>query len=218
MLNRIVLVGRLVADPEERHTNDGSVLSKFRIAVDRPRRRDRDKESDFFNVSCFGRSAEFVNRYLRRGDLVGVEGRLQIDDYTDKNDQRQRWVEVRADNVQSLGGRSDGGGRGDDRGDDRAPARDRDRDDDRGRSGGGGGGGGGGRGGRDWQHEPEPFEGDAADPRGAAPRARENGSPHDERPAPRDDAPSRDGRRQSFSPPGDDATFGDDDGDPFADH
>lgn len=103
MVNRIVLVGRLVDDPEDRAANDGTAISKFRIAVDRTRRgEDGEKQTDFFNVVCFRQSAEFANRYLRKGYLVGVDGRCHIDQYTDREGAKRTWVEVAADSVQNL--------------------------------------------------------------------------------------------------------------------
>ncbi|MBI2297818.1 MAG: single-stranded DNA-binding protein [Armatimonadetes bacterium] len=140
MLNRIVLIGRLTADPEERHTNSGTVLVKFRLAVDRIRKGpDGEKMTDFFGVTCFRQTAEFVQRYLSKGDLAAVDGRCEIDEYTDRDGNRRTAVQVTADNVQKLtprgeggggGGRSEGGGRefehADDFGDsDRSESRER---------------------------------------------------------------------------------------------
>lgn len=103
MINRIVLVGRLVADPEVRETNDGSSITKFRIAVDRTKtNEDGEKITDFFNVVCFRRTAEFAAQYLRKAHLVGVDGRCQIDQYTDRDGVKRTWIEVAADSVQSY--------------------------------------------------------------------------------------------------------------------
>ncbi|HAZ65106.1 MAG TPA: hypothetical protein DCZ72_16060 [Armatimonadetes bacterium] len=152
-LNRIVLIGRLVADPEERQGQDFEI-ARFRIAVNRIRRgRDGQEVADFFNVVCFRHSARFVLQYLRKGNLVAVDGSCQIDQYTDRDNNPQTWVEVVADNVQNLTPRgegsygSDGGGGSryqhepddDYRDDDRSGGRGRGRGaDDRGGSRGGG--------------------------------------------------------------------------------
>lgn len=203
MINRIVLVGRLTADPEERHTNTGTELCKFRIAVDRNRKNaEGEKETDFFNVVCFGFTAQFVNRYLGRGDLVGVEGRCQIDEYTDRDGQRQKWIEVAADNVQSLG-RSEGGG---------------------GRGGGGGGSRGRGRD-SDWDHAKDDDFGDGGgDPEDKPARAerpeRDARPPRDEPSRSRDDDEPESGRRSRTVEKSDSSeydSFADDDDDPFAD-
>lgn len=108
-LNRIVLIGRLTRDPEERFTSDGVETSKFRIAVNRPKakspgpeHKEGDADADFFNVVCFRHTAHFVNQYMRRGNLVAVDGQLHVDEYTDREWQKRTWVEVAADNVQNL--------------------------------------------------------------------------------------------------------------------
>ncbi len=203
MVNRIVLVGRLTADPEERQSNDGNTIGRFRIAVDRrPRGRDAERETDFFNVVCFRQTAEFVIRYLHRGNLVAVDGRCQIDEYKDRDGQRQKWVEVVADSVQSLQSRSEAG---DDRG----------------------GGGGGRRDDRSFSHTDDDF-GEDSDRR--RPPARDRRDERDDR-RERDDRPpdedraERGPRRQEFtradeganSKPADGGSFEDDDDDPFAD-
>lgn len=109
-LSRIVLIGRMTRDPEERFTNDGMETSKFCVAVNRPGKpREGEKNADFFNVVCFRHSAKFANQYLRRGNLVAVEGRLQIDEYTDREGAKRTWVEVVADNVQNLTPRGEAG-------------------------------------------------------------------------------------------------------------
>ena len=102
-LNRIVLIGRLTRDPEERFTSDGVETSKFAVAVNRTgRAREGEPSADFFNVVCFRQTAKFVNQYLRRGNLVAVDGRVHISEYTDREGQKRTWVEVIADNVQNL--------------------------------------------------------------------------------------------------------------------
>lgn len=109
-LNRIVLIGRLTRDPEERHTGDGLETSKLCIAVNRIGKPEGDRPSaDFFNVVCFRQTAKFVNAYLRRGNLVAVEGRIQMDEYTDREGAKRVWVEVLADNVQNLTPKADAG-------------------------------------------------------------------------------------------------------------
>lgn len=110
MLNRIVLIGRLTADPEQRAANSGTLITKFRLAVDRNRKGpDGEKQTDFFNVACFGKTAEFVAQYAAKGDLVAVDGRCEIDEYTDRDGNRQRAVQVSADNVQRLTPRGENG-------------------------------------------------------------------------------------------------------------
>lgn len=98
MINSVVLVGRLGADPELRTTTSGKNVTSFRIAVNR---RGSD-EADWFHVSCWERTAEYVSNYLHKGRLVAVEGRLQSRKYTASDGSTREVVEVVANNVQSL--------------------------------------------------------------------------------------------------------------------
>ena len=94
MYNRIIVIGRLVADPELRATPNGVNVASFRVAVNRP----RDKEkSDFFNVVAWRQNAEFITRYFSKGKLIGIEGSLQTRDYTDKEGNRRTAFEIQAE-------------------------------------------------------------------------------------------------------------------------
>ena len=94
MYNRIIVIGRLVADPELRTTQNGVNVASFRVAVNRP----RDKEkSDFFNVVAWRQNAEFITRYFSKGKLIGIEGSLQTRDYTDKEGNRRTAFEIQAE-------------------------------------------------------------------------------------------------------------------------
>ena len=106
-LNRVVLIGRLTRDPELRTAGSGLAVCNFSIAVNRIRKDDQD--ADFFNVTAFGKTAEFVAGHLKKGAQVGVDGRLQQRKYTTKDGQARDVVEVLADNVQGLEKRDDGG-------------------------------------------------------------------------------------------------------------
>lgn len=99
MLNRVILVGRLVADPEHRMTQTGKGVANLRVAVDR---KGREKETDFFDVTAWGQSADFASTYLSKGRLVAIEGRLQVRQYTDKDNQQRKVWEVVADTIQPL--------------------------------------------------------------------------------------------------------------------
>lgn len=115
MLNKVILMGRLVADPEFRQTTSGVPVCRIRIAVDRPYRKDQERQSDFINVTCWRNTAEFVSRYFSKGKMIIVEGALRNNDYTDNNGVKHYSMEVQADNV-SFGeskGSSQGGGYGD---------------------------------------------------------------------------------------------------------
>lgn len=108
MFNRVILVGRLVADPEIRYTPDGIPVASFRLAVDRPTRRGVEKQTDFIRVVTFRRLAEFAQSYLTKGRLVLVEGRLQVSNYTDRMGQRRTSVDVIAFTVQFMDRKPEG--------------------------------------------------------------------------------------------------------------
>jgi single-strand DNA-binding protein len=107
VLNSVVIIGRLVADPEHRETNTGKGVANMRIAVDR---KGREKETDFFSVTAWGQTADFVCTYLQKGRLVAVQGRLQVRSYKDKDDVQRQSYEIVADSVQPLDSRKDGVG------------------------------------------------------------------------------------------------------------
>ena len=100
MLNKIFLQGRLVADPELRHTQSGIPVASSRIAVDRDyKNQNGEKETDFINIVAWRSTAEFVCRYFTKGRMMIVEGRLQIREYTDQNGNRRYATEVVASNI-----------------------------------------------------------------------------------------------------------------------
>lgn len=110
MLNRIILIGRLTKDPELRTTNTGKSVASFRIAVDRRFSSSQgERETDFFNVTAWGNTAEFVSNYLSKGRLVAVDGRLQTRSWTGQDGVERRDVEIVADNVQGLDKPKDAG-------------------------------------------------------------------------------------------------------------
>lgn len=100
MLNKIFLQGRLVADPELRHTQQGTPVASFRIAVDRDyKNQSGNKETDFINIVAWRGTGEFVSRYFTKGRMAIVEGRLQVREYTDKDGNRRHATEVVANNI-----------------------------------------------------------------------------------------------------------------------
>jgi len=106
-LNRVILIGRLASDPEMKYTPSGIAVTQFRLAVNRPmsteaRNNGQEKQADFIPVVAWRQSAEFASRYLGKGRLVAVEGRLQVREYTTQDGQKRRDTEVVADNLKSL--------------------------------------------------------------------------------------------------------------------
>lgn len=99
MLNHIVLMGRLVRDPELRYTQSQVPVASMRIAVDRDFGRGEEKQTDFIDVVAWRHTAEFVNKYFHKGSMMVVSGRLQMREWTDKDNNRRVSAEVVADNV-----------------------------------------------------------------------------------------------------------------------
>lgn len=100
MLNKIVLMGRLTRDPELRHTQSGTAVTSFSLAVDRDfKGQNGEKEVDFIDIVAWRNTAEFVNKYFSKGRMAVVEGRLQMQDWTDKNGNERRSWKVNADHV-----------------------------------------------------------------------------------------------------------------------
>lgn len=102
MLNRVILIGRLTADPELRYTPTGLPVASFRLAVDRPKNQAGEKQTDFVNIVAWRQQAEFAANYLNKGRLVAIEGRLQIRQWTTQDGQRRTTAEVVCDRVQGL--------------------------------------------------------------------------------------------------------------------
>ena len=101
MLNRIIIMGRLTRDPELRHTQSGTPVVSFSLAVDRDfkSRENGERQTDFIDVVAWRQTGEFVSKYFAKGRMAVVEGRLQIRDWTDKEGNKRRSAEVVADNV-----------------------------------------------------------------------------------------------------------------------
>lgn len=104
MLNVIAIMGRLVADPELRTTPAGVNVCKFRIACDRNfAKPGEQRQADFIDVVAWRQQAEFVCRYFQKGSLVAINGRLQTNNYQDKNGNNRTSVAVVADNINFAG-------------------------------------------------------------------------------------------------------------------
>ena len=101
-MNRCVLVGRIVRDPELKRTNSGAAVTSFTIAIDNPNRTGNDKSASFIPCTCWNKTAENVATYCVKGSLIGVEGRLNQRSYEDRNGGKRSVVEVVAESVQFL--------------------------------------------------------------------------------------------------------------------
>jgi len=99
-MNKVILMGRLVANPEFSMTQSGLPMCRFRIAVDRGYTKPgEEKQADFFNVTCWRQIAEFVNKWFVQGKPIIVEGKIQNNNYTDNNGVKHYADQVIADSV-----------------------------------------------------------------------------------------------------------------------
>ena len=101
-MNKVIMMGRLTRDPEVRvSTGSGNtVIGRFSIAVDRRFKKEGQPEADFFNCIAFGKQGEFVEKYLHKGTKVVITGALQNDDYTNKDGQKVRNVQIVVDELE----------------------------------------------------------------------------------------------------------------------
>ncbi len=108
-MNSVCLVGRLTRDPEVRYGSQSQMaIARFSIAVDRPiPDRNGERQTDYPNIVCFGKSAEFVEKYFKKGMRVGVTGRLQTGSYTNKDGAKVFTTEVAADRVEFMESRAE---------------------------------------------------------------------------------------------------------------
>lgn len=101
MLNHIVIMGRLVRDPEMRYTQNQVPVTSFRVAVDRDytSRDNGDRQTDFIDCVAWRNTGEFVNKYFTKGSMIIVSGRLQIREWTDRDNNKRYTAEIVAENV-----------------------------------------------------------------------------------------------------------------------
>lgn len=102
-MNNVVLIGRLTRDPEVRYTAGTQMaVATFTLAIDRPVRAGGEKQTDFPRVTVFGKSAENCEKYLKKGRLCAVQGRLQTGSYTAKDGSKVYTTDVMAERVEFL--------------------------------------------------------------------------------------------------------------------
>ncbi len=111
-MNKAFLIGRLTRDPELRYSSSNAAIVNFSIAIDRQYTNNQgQRETDFINIVAFQKQAENIKKYVTKGSLVAVDGRIQTRNYEDKDGKRVYVTEVVADRVQFLstkGSTSDG--------------------------------------------------------------------------------------------------------------
>ena len=107
-MNKVILVGRLVAEPTLRYTESGNAVTSFTLAVERPfASQNGEKKADFIDIVTWRKLAEVCANHLSKGRLVAVEGRLQIRSYEDQNGIRRKASEIVAETVRFLDWGSD---------------------------------------------------------------------------------------------------------------
>lgn len=110
MLNCAVIMGRLVADPELRTTNNNVSVTSFTVAVDRSFvRPGEERQVDFIDVVAWRQTAEFITKYFRKGSMIAIQGSIQTRNYEDKNGNKRKAFEIIVDNASFCGSKSESG-------------------------------------------------------------------------------------------------------------
>lgn len=102
MINSVILSGRLTADPELKTTGSGISVTSFSVAVNRRYKSGEDRQTDFITVVAWRSTAEFVTKYFKKGNLIGIEGSIQTRKYQDKDGNNRTAFEVIAERVHFL--------------------------------------------------------------------------------------------------------------------
>ena len=111
MINRTVLVGRLTKDPELKYTPSGVPMARFTLAVNRPfSNQQGEKEADFINCIAWRKQAENLSNFMKKGNMVGIEGRIQTGSFEGQDGKRVFTTDVIADSIQFLEARGGGNG------------------------------------------------------------------------------------------------------------
>jgi single-strand DNA-binding protein len=99
-MNLVILMGRLTRDPEVSSSASGTTFARYSIAVDRKFKREGEADADFFNCTSFGKQAEFVEKYLKKGTKIVVSGEIQNNNYTNKDGQKIYDVRIMVHDVE----------------------------------------------------------------------------------------------------------------------
>lgn len=111
-MNKVILMGRLTRDPEIRYSQGANSLAiaRYSLAVNRSFKRDGEPDADFFNCTAFGRNAEFAEKYLKQGTRILISGRIQQDNYTNKDGQKVYSVQIIVDEQEFAESKNAAGG------------------------------------------------------------------------------------------------------------
>ena len=103
MINRVVLVGRITRDPETQQTNTGIPYVRFSLACNRPfKDQNGERQADFINCIAWRNQAEFLRNFVRKGNQLAVEGRIQTNNYTDANGNNRQAFDILVESVSNL--------------------------------------------------------------------------------------------------------------------
>lgn len=109
MLNKVILMGRLTADPEPRSTTSGTSVTSFTLAVNRDFKKDGQQETDFINCVAWKSTAEFICKYFQKGQQAAVDGSIQTRSYTDRDGNKRTAFEVVVENIYFAGSKKEDG-------------------------------------------------------------------------------------------------------------
>lgn len=113
MINMVALMGRMTYEPELRTTPNGVSVLRFQVACDRNFQKDsQNRQADFIDCVAWRQTAEFISRYFHKGSMIAVEGTIQTSNYTDKDGNKRKQIEVLANNVSFCGGKAENGSQG----------------------------------------------------------------------------------------------------------
>jgi len=112
-MNKVIQIGCLTRDPDVRYSQaaEPMAVAKFSIAVNRKFKREGEPEADFFNVTAFGKLGQFVEKYLKKGTKIALTGKLQNNNYTDKNGVKRYEVQIIAEEIEFAGAKKEESGR-----------------------------------------------------------------------------------------------------------
>jgi single-strand DNA-binding protein len=99
IMNRVIILGRLVADPEIRYTQNNAAMTRFKIAVNRQYKQEGQPDADFFQITAWGKTAEFISKYFTKGQQILVEGYLRNNSWTDQQGNKRYSDDIHADKV-----------------------------------------------------------------------------------------------------------------------
>lgn len=112
-MNTVQLVGRLARDPDIKYTNGGTSIARFTVAVDRRFKTEGGPTADFPSVVAFGKTAEFIEKYFKKGQRIGIAGRIQTGSYDDKDGKKVYTTDVIAEAVEFVESKGTGSGSAD---------------------------------------------------------------------------------------------------------